>query len=235
MDQVTAIFRKHRGGYGSPRIHHELTARGVVVSRHRVARLMRGAGLRARIVRIYKANPGVHRFFGQHPNRVRGTRVTTVNQVWVGDITYLRAGDRWWYLAVVLDQHSRRVLAWSLARRRDAQLTRGVVNAAVARRQPPAGLIFHSDRGVEYSATAFRDRLRTLGIQQSSALTGPGDNAHMESFFHTLKAEQLHGMQFSSVQKLRRVIKRYISYYNRERTHSALGYRSPIDYESHAA
>ena len=230
--RIRTLFRAHHGAYGSPRIQDALAAEGTAVSRRRVARLMRQAGLRARVVRIYRANPGVHRFFGQHPNRVRGTPVTARNQVWVGDITYLRVAARWWYLAVVMDRHSRRVLAWSLSARRDARLTRAVLNAAVQRRQPAPGLIFHSDRGVEYSATAFRDRLRALGILQSSALTGPGDNAHMESFFHSLKAERLHGRRFDSIPTLRRVVKSYIAYYNRERTHSALGYRSPIAYES---
>lgn len=235
LRKIQALFRAHRGAYGSPRIHHALAAGGIATSRRRVARLMRAAGLRARVARIYHANPGMHRFFGQHPNRVRGRTVTATNQVWVGDVTYLRIGERWWYLAVVLDQHSRRVLAWSLSKRRDARLTCGVLNAAVGRRHPRRGLVFHSDRGIEYTATAFRDRLRALGVLQSSALTGPGDNAHMESFFHTLKTERLHGLRFTSLHQLRHIVHRYIAYYNHDRSHSALGYRSPIEYESAVA
>jgi transposase InsO family protein len=235
LERIHQIFRAHHGAYGSPRVQEALATAGIAVSRRRVARLMRDAGLRGRVVQIYRANPGMHRLFGQHPNRVRGTRVTRRNQVWVGDITYLRVAERWWFLAVVMDQHSRRVLAWSLARRRDARLTCGVLNAAVQRRQPPAGLIFHSDRGIEYSASAFRDRVRALGFRQSSALTGPGDNAHMESFFHSLKAERLHGTTFATVHTLRHALKRYITYYNGARSHSALGYRSPIEYESRVA
>jgi len=105
----------------------------------------------------------------------------------VGDITYLSVGGQWRFLVVVLDQCSRRVLAWRLGLRRDARLTRAVFDAAMRRRQPPCGLIFHSDRGSEYAAAAFRDRLVALGVHQSSALRGPEDNAHMESFFHSLK------------------------------------------------
>ena len=231
-DEIGRVFRAHHGAYGSPRVHHALATQGIAIGRHRVARLMQERGWRARVARIYKANPGVHQFFGQHPNRVRGLRVTVPNQVWVGDITYLRVADRWWYFAVVLDQHSRRVLAWALGRRRDARLTTRVLCAAAVRRRPAAGLIFHSDRGIEYSAAEFRDRVRALGFQQSSALTGPGDNAHMESFFHTMKTERLHGMQFRSEPTLRRVLKSYVMYYNRQRAHSALGYRSPMEYES---
>lgn len=233
--QIATIFRTHRGVYGSPRIRAALAARGVHVSRKRVARLMRARGLRARVARIYKANPGVHRFFGQHPNRIRGLTVGAPDRVWVGDVTYLRVGRRWWYFAVVLDQHSRRVLAWSLSARRDAHLTASVLSAAFRRRRPARGFIFHSDRGIEYSATAFRDCLRWYGGEQSSALTGPGDNAHMESFFHTLKTERLHGRQFATVQPLRRELASYVRYYNHHRMHSALGYRSPIAYESACA
>jgi putative transposase len=192
-------------------------------------------GPAARVARIYKANPGVHRFFGQHPNRIRGLAVQAPNRVWVGDITYLRVGSTWWYLAVVLDQHSRRVLAWSLSIRRDAALTSRVLTAAFRRRRPVPGFIFHSDRGIEYSATAFRDCLRWYGGEQSSALTGPGDNAHMESFFHTLKTERLHGLRFTTVDALRREIASYVRYYNQRWAHSALGYRSPIAYESACA
>src|SRR3989475_8965089 len=123
-----------------------LRAEGCAVSRRRVARLMRTAGLRARVVQIYRANPRLHRFYGQHPNRL-GTRVATrPNRIWVGDITYLPVVGRWHFLAVVLDQYSRRVLAWALGPTRDARLTRTVLDAAVRRRRPRAGLVFHSDR-----------------------------------------------------------------------------------------
>jgi putative transposase len=233
--RITAIFKTHRGRYGSPRIHRELQAEGRPVSRKRVERLMRAAGLRARVARVYRANPRLHRFYNQHPNRLPRAAAKRPDQVWVGDITYLPVGDRWWYLAVVLDQCSRRVLAWALGRRRDARLTRAALDAAVRRRRPSDGLIFHSDRGTEYAAALFRDRLAALGIQQSSALRGPKDNAHMESFFHSLKAEVVHGARFETEATLRNELRGYIRYYNHRRLHSALGYRSPVDYECQAA
>lgn len=232
LARITVLFSAHRGTYGSPRIQQALQTEGWAVSRRRVARLMRGAGLRGRVARVYRANPGLHRFFGQHPNRLRSTTARRPDHVWVGDITYLAVAGRWRFLAVVLDQYSRRVLAWALGRRRDARLTRTVLDAAVRRRQPPAGLIFHSDRGSEYAAAAFRDRLAALGVQQSATQTGPGDNAHMESFFHSLKAELVHGTRFATGTSLRQQVARYVRYYNHQRLHSALGYRSPVDYEA---
>ncbi len=233
--RITALFTAHRGRYGSPRIHRALRGEGWRVSRRRVERLMGTAGLRARVARVYRANPKLHRFFGQHPNRLPRGGARRPDQVWVGDITYLSVGGQWRFLAVVLDQCSRRVLAWRLGRRRNAQLTRAVFDAAMRRRRPPGGLIFHSDRGSEYAAAVFRDRLAALGVHQSSALRGPGDNAHMESFFHSLKAEVVHGVQFATEAALRRELGGYMRYYNHRRFHSALGYRSPVDYESRAA
>ena len=231
-EQIVAIFAAHHGRYGSPRIHRELIGAGWRVSRRRVERLMRAAGLRARVARVYRANPALHRFFGQHPNRLPAAGARRPDQVWVGDVTYLPVAGRWRFLAVVLDQCSRRVLAWTLGRRRDAHLTRQVLDAAVRRRRPPRGLVFHSDRGSEYVGATLRDRLRALGIRQSSALRGPEDNAHMESFFHSLKAELVHGVRFATETALRQSITGYVRYYNHRRIHSALAYRSPVDYES---
>lgn len=196
---------------------------------------MRLAGLRARVARVYRANPRLHQFFTQHPNRLARRPAARPDRVWVGDITYLAVAGRWRFLAVVLDQCSRRVLAWALARRRDAALTRRVCDAALRRRHPAPGLVFHSDRGSEYVAAAFRDRLQTAGVRQSSAQRGPKDNAHMESFFHSLKAEVIHGAVFAGEAALRRAIRQYIKYYNRQRAHSGLAYRSPIDFEARAA
>jgi transposase InsO family protein len=137
--------------------------------------------------------PGTRRFFGEIPNRVLEVTTTALGQVWVGDVTYLKIGCGWRYLAVVLDRHSRRVLGWRLGLRRDLRLTMGALNRAVARRRLPPGLIFHSDRGVEYSAYAFRARLATLGITQSMKRPREiGDNAFIESFFHSMKAEAIH-------------------------------------------
>ncbi len=214
---------------------YALRQEGVVVSRRRVARLMREADLCGKAVRGYRSRRGVHRLYEQQPNHVRCRRATAPNQIWVLDITYLAVAGRWRYLTVIMDQFSRRVLAWSLTRQRAASMTRGLLNAAVGRRHPPHGLIFHSDRGSEYLAARFRDRLVQLGILQSANTSGPGDNAHMESFFHSLKAETTRGLTFTTDHALRTLLTRYLRYYNHERLHSALGFQSPVEYEVRAA
>jgi len=233
---IARIFAASRGTYGSPRVHRELRAHGRRVSRRRVERLMRLSGLRGRVVRIYRRTAGTHRWFGQHPNQVRWTRATRPNQIWVGDLTYVWVGRRWWYLATVLDQYSRRVLAWRLGTVRDARLTGAVVRAALRRRRPAIGLIFHSDRGSEYLGAAFRHRLLARGVRQRMTRGGaPGENPHVESFFHSCKADVIHGRDFRTIGELRRTLRWYLPFYNHQRRHSALGYQSPVDYERRAA
>ena len=235
MVRIGALFTKHRGRYGSPRIQHDLQEAGVCVSRRRVARLMRTAGLQARAVRGYRGKAGVHRFYAACPNLLRRGAAPALDQVWVGDITYLVVAGRWRYLAVVMDQCSRRILAWTLTPRRDVRVTRAVLATALRRRRPSAGLIFHSDRGAEYLARPLQAFLAARGVRQSANAAGPGDNAHMESFFHSLKAEAIRGQHFATDAELRATLTDYFTYYNRTRAHSALGFRSPIDYERAAA
>ncbi len=155
-----------------------------------------------------------------------------IDQVWVGDITYLRSGGRWRYLATVMDRYSRRILGWQLTPRRTCAVTMRVLRQALQRRRPPPGLIFHSDRGVEYAGYPYRDLLARHGVTQSmNRPRGIGDNACMESFFHSLKVDCIHGERFDDDGRLHATVGQYITRYNRYRPHSALGYRSPIDYE----
>jgi putative transposase len=232
---IVRLFAQHQQRYGSPRIYRALIGAGWVVSRHRVARLMRAAGLRAKAVRGYRAKAGIRARFAQHPNRLWAAHVTQRDQVWVGDITYLPLTDGWRYLAIVLDHHSRRVLAWTLSRRRTARETCRVLGRALERRRPPRGLIFHSDRGTEYMGAAFCAFLARHGLAQSASVRGPRDNARAESFFHSLKAELTRGVAFSTEASLRRALTQYIRYYNERRLHSALGYRSPVAFERRPA
>ncbi len=236
LSQIRTLFETGRGTYGSPRVHQALRAAGTRVSRRRVARLMREAGLRARAVRLYRRIPGLHGFFTSIPNRQLDHLATGPDQVWVGDITYLKVGGAWRYLAVVMDRYSRRILGWSLGPKKDARLTLRALHHAVAHRRPPPGLIFHSDRGVEYAAYVFRNRLAALGFVQS--MNRPRevtDNAHMESFFHSMKSDVVHGVRFVAPDDVRGLLRRYLPYYNRVRLHSGLGYRSPVDYETQRA
>ena len=229
---IRRIFEASGGTYGSPRVQKELSAEGRQVSRRRVERLMRASGLRGRVVRVYRSNPRLHQLYGQHPNRLWERQAKRPDAIWVGDVTYLKVAKHWCYLAVVLDQFSRRVVGWSLKRVRGTQLTRAAFDEAFRRRQPQK-LIFHSDRGIEYAAPAFRDRLKALGVRQSMTRGGnPGDNAHAESFFHSLKADVVHGLDFASDESLRSCVRRYAHYYNHRRLHSSLGYRSPVEYEA---
>ena len=216
-------------------MQRELLAEGRRVSRRRVERLMRAAGLRGRVVRVYRSNPRLHRLYGQHPNRLWEREATRPDAVWVGDVTYLPVAQHWCYLALVMDQFTRRVVGWSLKRVRGAQLTRAAFDRAFRRRQP-SKLIFHSDRGIEYAAPAFRDRLKALRVRQSMTRGGtPGDNAHAESFFRSFKADVVHGVEFANDTTLRSCVRRYVRFYNHKRRHSSLDYLSPVEYERRVA
>lgn len=233
LSRIQTLFETSRGTYGSPRIHQALRAGGTRVSRRRVERLMREAGLRARAATLYRAIPGLHAFFTSIPNRQLARLPTGPDQVWVGDITYLKVGGTWRYLAVVMDRYSRRIIGWSLGRQKDARLTLAALNHAVVNRRPRPGLIFHTDRGIEYAAYAFRTRLAALGFVQS--MNRPRqmtDNAHVESFFHSMKIDVVHGTHFGSPDEVVPLLRRYFPYYNRVRLHSGLGYRCPVDYEA---
>ena len=234
LAEVERLFLAHEERYGSPRLYRLLIDAGWTVSRRRVARLMRTAGLRAKAVQGYRAKVRVHQVYARHPNRLWTTTATHPNQVWVGDITYLKVEGTWWYLAIVMDQYSRRILAWSLTRRRTAAVTCAVLALAV-RRRPPAGVIFHSDRGSEYMGAPFCARVQQYGMLQSANVRGPGDNAYAESFFHTLKAELTRGVTFRTHQILRAALQRYVRYYNTVRLHSSLNYHSPLAFEQQAA
>jgi putative transposase len=234
---IARHFEDSAGTYGSPRIHALLRRAGQKVGCKRVARLMRGLRLKARASRIYKRLAGATSTsrlgIGNH---ARECEITGPDQVWRGDVTYLRAAGAWRYLAVVIDQYSRRLLGYQLGVERTSFLTAAALRRAIVKRRPAAGLVFHSDRGSEYAGYLYRDRLAGRGIVQSmnrpKTMT---DNAHAESFFHTLKSEAIHGRTFNTAAELDCAVSRYIVRYNRTRIHSALGFRSPIDYERQAA
>jgi putative transposase len=211
-------------------------ASGDRASKGRVERLMRKNALKARVAKLYRSNPGHHAFYASIPNKQLEKIATGPDQVWVGDVTYLKVGKVWRYLAVVMDKYSRRLIGWSLGKARDANLTIAALNRAVFNRRKASGVIFHTDRGIEYAAYAFRRRLGRLGSIQS--MNRPGtmtDNAHMESFFHSMKSDVIHGYLFSNDRTLRKTIRSYMPFYNHERLHSSLGYKPPAKYETEAA
>ena len=232
-ERIRQVHQQSRGNYGSPRVARQLRCEGVSVGRRRVARLMRSAQLQGRSARQYHRSMVRQRaFFASVPNQLRTQGVLAPNQVWVGDVTYLKVARQWRYLAVVMDRYSRRILGWSVSRRRDAALTCTALRLSVRNRQPRPRLMFHSDRGIEYAAFEYRDELARLGIIQSMNRPGKmNDNAHMESFFHSMKAEDLHGRRFDDDDQLRQVIRGYIAFYNQQRLHSALRYLPPAMFE----
>jgi len=238
LEKIRRIFKENRGLYGSPRIHATLAKQGVRVGKKRVERLMRESGLVGKVTTLYRRIPGIEKFYLKHKNlKLKAPRPTCINQQWVADLTYIRVKNEWRYLAAVLDVFSRRVIGWSLGPNKTAELTLRALKNALKVRQPKEGLIFHTGRGVEYGARLIQNELLRHGIK--SSMNRPGkctDNAHMESFFHSLKAERIHGEKFKSESELRLALSSYINrFYNHKRLHSGVGYNSPAEYEQIAA
>lgn len=234
--QIRRVHQASRGTYGSPRVYQRLQELGVPVGENRVARLMRRLGIKGRWATLRYTSPNLKKFFGSLPNQQVEHRAQALNQVWVADITYLKVGSIYRYLAVVMDRCSRRIIGWALGRQRNVMLTLRALNHAVASRRPKPGLIFHTDRGIEYYANAFRERLKQLQIIQS--MNRPGkvtDNAFMESFFHSMKADVIHGNTFAEDSQLLTALRSYFPFYNHSRMHSSLNYVSPATYENQLA
>lgn len=240
QELLRRIERIHQGShetYGSPRVWAALRKGGVRCGEKRVARVMRWAGLRGRVVKVTRRAPGVHRFYERHENLRLGQPLPNgVNEQWVGDITYLRVHGKGCYLAVVMDVYSRKVVGWTLGRDRTVQLTQRALKNALQECTPAAGCIFHSDRGVEYGGSGYTDELKRHGFQISmSRAYHSQDNAHMESFFHSMKAEWIRGRSFQSFEELESSLRKYIHFYNHYRLHSGIDYHTPLEYEKKAA
>lgn len=229
---IVRIHRSSHKTYGSPRIHRQLKREGERIGKARIERLMRKNGLKARSATLYYSNPGLHGFYTSIPNQQLNRIARRPDQLWVGDITYLKLGNTWRYFATVMDKYSRRIVGWSLSKTKDANLTLAALNRAVHNRRPRPGLIFHSDRGIEFGAFCFRERLQQLRFVQS--MNRPGtmtDNAHMESFYHSMKSDVVHGVTFKTDRDIEATVRRYIPFYNYRRLHSLLGYVTPVEYE----
>ena len=235
-EQIKQVHQASRSVYGSPRVYRRLREMGVVVSENRVAKLMRRCGIKARVATLRYTSPNLKKFFGSLPNQQYEHPAAVPNQVWVADITYLKVGAIYRYLAVVMDRCSRRIVGWAFGQQKNVVLTLRALNHAVGKRRPSPGLIFHTDRGIEYYANAFRERLAQLQITQS--MNRPGkvtDNAFMESFFHSMKSDVIHGNTFTEDSQLLSVLRSYIPFYNHSRMHSSLNYVSPATYENQLA
>ena len=236
-DQVRAVHEQSRGTYGSPRVAAQLKAQGVKACENTVAKVMRAAGIRSKVVRRFRvrttdsahAHPVADNLLG------RDFAAAAPDRKWAADITYVPTAEGWLYLAAVIDLCSRRVVGWAMADHMRATLCAEALRMALARRDPPAdrSLVHHSDRGVQYACGDYRALLERHGIACSMSRRGDCyDNAAVESFFKTLKAELVYHEEYAPRAQAAAAIFEYVEcWYNRRRLHSSLGYRSPEQYE----
>lgn len=231
LGEIRRVHAGSRGRYGSPRVHAALRAEGVRAGRHRVAGLMRRHGIAARGRRKGRPRTAESRHaFPPAPNLLqRRFAAAAPNRVWLADLTCIRTGEGWLHLAVVLDLFSRKVVGWAMADHMRGELTLAALRTAVARQRPGPGLIAHSDRGSQYAAGAYRAALAGIGALPSMSRKGdPLDNAPMESFFKTLRAELLDEADHATHAEARRDVFAFLeAWYNRQRLHSAIGYTTP--------
>ena len=236
IEIIKVLFKKGRENYGTRRLKKALAGKGWHVSRRRIGRLMRIAGIACKTKRKFKVTTDSKHSLPIAPNRLdRQFSATQPNQTYVGDITYIYTQEGWLYLAVVIDLYSRQVVGWSMAERMQAKLVNDALLMALWQRKPGKGLIWHTDRGSQYASDSHRALLKEHGIIQSMSRKGNcWDNAVSESFFHTLKTEQVHHQSYQTKAEAKQDIFEYIEvFYNRERLHSANNYLSPVDYEMH--
>ena len=232
LEKIQRIYDDSRGSYGSPRVHAQLRREGEAVSRGRVERLMRKAGLVGKAAQIYRRRAWIKPFHASLPNlRVSRSEPKVINEQWVGDVTYLKVCGEWRYLAVVMDLYSRRIIGWKLSKNRTAEVTRAALRQALKHRKVSPGLIFHTDRGIEYGAWLMQNELKKHGLLSSmNRAKSVTDNAHMESFFRSMKTEAIKGIEFKSESELRMALSSYINeFYNVKRLHSGLGYKTPVE------
>ena len=238
LAEVQRVHAASRSTYGSPRVHQQLGREGVSAGRNRVAKLMRANDLRGRIRRRFRTTTDSDHTHKVAPNTLnRQFVVDAPDRVWAGDITYIRTATGWAYLAVILDLHSRMVVGWSMADHMRTELIETALSNALGARQPTADLLHHSDRGCQYASDAYRALLAENGIEVSMSRRGECyDNAVVESFFGTLKQELVFHRRWSNLPEVRAAIHDYIEvFYNRQRLHSTLGYRTPAEVDQEAA
>jgi putative transposase len=230
---IQQIALEHRRRYGYRRVAAELHRRGMRVNRKRVARVMREDNLLAVQPQAFVATTDSRHELEVSLNLAGRMKLSGINQLWVADITYIRLQAEFVYLAVILDAFSRKVVGWALDRTLAAQLAIPALQRAIAERQPPPGLVHHSDRGVQYASGDYVSILRRHQmIPSMSRPANPYDNASCESFLKTLKREEIHANQYQDLDHLRANLEAFIvQYYNRCRLHSALGYQSPEEFE----
>ena len=236
LEVIKELFKTHRQTYGSPRIHYALKDLGYEVGEKRVARLMRENGLSATPKRAWRCVTT-----RSNPNHVvavneldRDFTATEVNEKWVTDVTFVYTEEGWLYLAPMIDLYNREVVGWAMSDSNDTALTLNALNMALSEKNPPEGLVHHSDRGSNYTANDYREALSGRDIKISMSRKGNcWDNAVAESFFATIKKELIHRYHFKTRREAASAIFEYIEvFYNRVRKHSHLGYTSPVQFRT---
>jgi putative transposase len=233
--QIARLHEESRQTYGAPRVQMQLRGQGQRHGRNRIARLMRAEGICGRPKKRYR----VRTTDSHHDQPIAPNRLAEVpaargpNQIWVADITYVSTGQGWVYVAAILDLYSRRIVGWAVSQQINTALVMMALNMALVHRQPPQGLLFHSDRGVQYASSEYRQALLNARLVASmSRKANCYDNAAMEAFWSTLKWELIYRRAFEDAAEVRQAIFDYIEvFYNRQRLHSSLGYQTPADYE----
>lgn len=233
-EAVEAAYVRYRKRYGAPRLAVELNAQGVTCSLNHVAALLRERGLKARNGKGFRYSAHVEAKTNVSDNRLgRAFGANRPNHKWVSDITYIKVGRRWMYLAAVMDLFSRRIVGWALDTHMREGLILEALEMAVSQRETNEETLLHSDRGVQYRANEYQQALAAYGLRCSMSRKGNcWDNAVMEAFFSRLKVELIYAENYQSVEEARSAIFEYIEvFHNRTRRHSALGYISPREYE----
>jgi putative transposase len=235
-DHISRVYHEHRGRYGYRRIYVELLEQGVFFgSRERIRRRLRHLGLKAIHKQKFKNTTDSNHDKLVAPNLLQQNfTMTRLDEAWVGDITYIRVGQKWLYLAVVIDLYSRKVIGWSMDKRMKADLVCDALKMALHNRNDPKGVMMHTDRGSQYCSKRYQRLIKNQALLCS--MSGKGncyDNAVCESFFHTLKVELVYQRRYETREQAKRSIFWYIeAYYNRVRRHSGINYKSPIDFEN---
>jgi putative transposase len=232
--KIKAIYDASRQTYGSPRIHAELTDQGETCSRKRIAKLMKKAGIMAKMSKRFKVTTRVNSKAKAAPNLLaQNFTAEEPNQRWVADITYIYTLEGWLYVACVLDLFSRKIVGLAMKDRMTDDLVIAALEQACVHRNPSSGLMHHSDKGSQYTSHNFQKKLSSYNIRASMSGTGNCyDNAAMESFFHTLKTEHVYFERYQTREQAKKSIFEYIEvFYNRQRRHSTLNYMTPLAFE----
>lgn len=234
LEIIRYHYNKSRGTYGLPRIYAAIRKEGLKVNKKKIARLMRINKIRAKTKKKFKVTTVENTKAKASENILKGNFSSEKeNRIWTSDITYIWTKQGWLYLAVIMDVYSRKIVGWSLCSSLSAELVIKALMMAILHRNPEQGIIFHSDRGSQYTSSSVREVLKSYQMTQSMSSTGNCyDNAITESFFHTIKTELTFWNSYQTREEAKRSIFEYIEiFYNRQRLHSAIGYLSPVEFE----